>query len=142
MIEGPDSRGNYVLQSEAMRISVSADALRHPEAVADSSGKPQSRDRPGSGRKQDGLTMERRLVMNTEILLLGQTVEEASGNLDKFIDDAVLAGITSIRIVHGKGTGALRSAVHQQLKSDKRVKSFRLGSYGEGDSGVTLAELT
>ncbi len=66
--------------------------------------------------------------MNTEILLLGQTVEEASGNLDKFIDDAVLAGITSIRIVHGKGTGALRSAVHQQLKSDKRVKSFRLGS--------------
>jgi DNA mismatch repair protein MutS2 len=142
VVEGPDNRGNYVLQSEAMRISVSADALRHPEAVADSSGKPQSRDRPGSGRKQDGLTMERRLVMNTEILLLGQTVEEASGNLDKFIDDAVLAGITSIRIVHGKGTGALRSAVHQQLKSDKRVKSFRLGSYGEGDSGVTLAELT
>ena len=85
--------------------------------------------------------MNRRLTMNSEIQLLGQTVEEAVGNLDKFIDDAVLAGIQSIRIVHGKGTGALRSAVHQFLKKDKRVKTFRLGAYGEGDSGVTLAEL-
>jgi DNA mismatch repair protein MutS2 len=85
--------------------------------------------------------MERHLNMQTEIQLLGQTVEEALANIDKFIDDAVLGGIQTIRIVHGKGTGALRSAVQQQLRRDPRVRTWRLGTYGEGDSGVTFAEL-
>ena len=140
VIDGPDGRGNCILQSGTMKISVSADSLRLPEAITI---RPDNRaDRRRSGRQPDSLTMERRMTMNAEILLLGQTVEEASGNLDKFIDDAVLAGIQNVRIVHGKGTGALRSAVHQQLKRDKRVKTFRLGAYGEGDSGVTIAELS
>ena len=85
--------------------------------------------------------MDRRLHQGIELMLLGLTVDEALEKLDKFLDDSVLAGVNSIRIVHGKGTGALRSAVHQLLKRDKRVKTFRLGAYGEGDSGVTLAEL-
>ncbi len=139
VIEGPDSKGNCLLQSGAMRVNVSAEALRFPEKVS-----PNQKEHSG-GRQRSAtagkLTMDRRLHMNSEILLLGQTVEEAVGNLDKFIDDAVLAGINNIRIVHGKGTGALRSAVHQLLKRDKRVKTFRIGAYGEGDSGVTLAEL-
>jgi len=95
----------------------------------------------GSGSNAGSITMDRRLHQGIELMLLGQTVDEALETLDKFLDDSVLAGVNSIRIVHGKGTGALRSAVHQLLKRDKRVKSFRLGAYGEGDSGVTLAEL-
>lgn len=85
--------------------------------------------------------MDRHLHAGTELMLLGLTVDEALEKLDKFLDDSVLAGVTSLRVVHGKGTGALRSAVQQRLKADKRVKSFRLGAYGEGDSGVTLVEL-
>lgn len=85
--------------------------------------------------------MQRHQTSSSEIKLLGQTVEEALQTLDKYLDDAVLAGIGSIRIVHGKGTGALRQAVQQKLRSDSRVKTFRLGTYGEGDSGVTLADL-
>lgn len=137
VVEGPDSRGNVLLQSGTMKVNVAVTALRMPEEEK-SAGRPSGKTRQATA---NSLTMNRRLTMNAEIQLLGQTVEEAVGNLDKFIDDAVLAGIQSIRIVHGKGTGALRSAVHQFLKKDKRVKTFRLGAYGEGDSGVTLAEL-
>jgi len=61
--------------------------------------------------------------------------------LDKYLDEAKMAHFSSVRIIHGKGTGVLRKAVHDFLKSDKRVKSFRLGQYGEGDSGVTIAEI-
>ena len=77
----------------------------------------------------------------TEINLLGMTVDEACMELDKFIDNAALAHLPSVRIVHGKGTGALRKGVQQYLKRNKHVKSFRLGEYGEGDAGVTIAEI-
>jgi DNA mismatch repair protein MutS2 len=76
-----------------------------------------------------------------EINLLGQTVDEAVMALEKFIDNAALAHLPSVRIVHGKGTGKLRQGVQQYLKRNKHVKSFRLGEYGEGDAGVTIAEL-
>ncbi|HBP38605.1 MAG TPA: hypothetical protein DD640_07685, partial [Clostridiales bacterium] len=152
IISGPDSRGNCVLQSGTIKVNVTAEALRLPETLRPGrtplGQKAYSRLRPGgraqSGRHASGsdLSLDRHMRMTSEIQLLGQTVEEAMSNLDKFIDDAVLAGMPAIRIVHGKGTGALRSAVQQMLKKDSRVKSFRLGAYGEGDSGVTLAELT
>ena len=61
--------------------------------------------------------------------------------LDKFIDDAVMASLKTISVIHGKGTGALRAGIHKYLKNNKFVKSYRLGSYGEGDSGVTIIEL-
>lgn len=148
VVEGPDSRGNYLLQNGSLTVSVPAEALRLPEPAGQNrpkkagwkAGRGQA---TGFGRTGSaaGLTMDRRLHMQTEIQLLGQTVEEALSNLDKFIDDAVLGGIQTIRIVHGKGTGALRSAVQQALRRDKRVKTFRLGAYGEGDSGVTIADL-
>jgi hypothetical protein len=98
-------------------------------------------DQGRSGTSQGKLTLNRTLTMSTEIQLLGQTVEEALQTLDKYLDDAVLSGIATVRIVHGKGTGALRAAVGQYLKRDPRVKTFRLGTFGEGDSGVTIAEL-
>ena len=76
-----------------------------------------------------------------EIELRGQNGEEAWFMVYKYLDDAKLAGFESVRLVHGKGTGALRAALWKFLKADKRVKSFRQGQYGEGDLGVTVAEI-
>ena len=76
-----------------------------------------------------------------ELDLRGMTAEEALIELDRFIDGAVLAGLGTITIIHGKGTGALRAAVHRDLKQNKSIKTFRLGVYGEGEDGVTIAEL-
>lgn len=79
--------------------------------------------------------------VRTEIDLRGQTVDEALMELDRFIDGAVLSGITNVTCIHGKGTGALRSAIQEHLRRHKQVKSFRLGVYGEGETGVTIIEL-
>ena len=73
-------------------------------------------------------------------MLIGKTVDDAEILLDKYLDDAYLSGLPNVRIVHGKGTGALRGYVHSSLKNKSYIKSFRLGEYGEGDSGVTIAE--
>ena len=78
--------------------------------------------------------------ISTEIHLIGKTTDEAIALLDKYLDDAYLSHLPSVRIVHGKGTGALRNAVHAHLKRCKYVKSYHLGEYGEGDAGVTIAE--
>ncbi len=86
------------------------------------------------------LRMSKSAAVSTEINLIGMTVDEAIAHLDKYLDDAYLAHVPSVRIVHGKGTGALRTAVHQYLKRCKHVKTFRLGTFGEGDAGVTIAE--
>ena len=86
--------------------------------------------------------MGKSMSVSPEINLLGKTVDEAVAELDKYLDDAALAHLSSVRIVHGKGTGALRQGVHDYLRRQKkRVKSFRLGAFGEGDAGVTIAEL-
>jgi len=71
----------------------------------------------------------------------GMTVDEGLMELDRYIDGAVLAGIPSVTIIHGKGTGALRKAVHTFLKTNKNIVTFRLGVFGEGESGVTIAEI-
>ena len=93
------------------------------------------RNGTGTGK----LKMSKSFSVSHEINLLGKTVDEAISELDKYLDDAYLAHLPSVRIVHGKGTGALRSAVQSHLKRVKYVKSFQLGEYGEGDSGVTIA---
>lgn len=78
---------------------------------------------------------------STELDLRGMTTEDALMDLDAFIDSCLLSGIQLITVIHGKGTGALRTAVQQHLRSHKSVRSFRLGVYGEGETGVTIAEL-
>ena len=98
-----------------------------------SSGKNQQRANAGVG-------LSKAAGIKTEIDLRGMTSEEALGAVDKYIDDAVMAGLNMCYIIHGKGTGKLRSEIHGMLRHDKRIKSFRLGEYGEGDSGVTVAE--
>ena len=79
--------------------------------------------------------------VSPEINLLGKTVDEAVAALDKYLDDAALAHLSSVRVVHGKGTGALRAGIHNYLRRQKHVRSFRLGAFGEGDAGVTIVEL-
>jgi len=86
------------------------------------------------------IKMSKTATISTEINLIGQTTDEAIPNLDKYLDDAYLAHLPSVRVVHGRGTGALRNAVHRHLKKLKYVKEFRLGEFGEGDSGVTVVE--
>ena len=79
--------------------------------------------------------------LTNEINLIGQTVDEAITNLDMFIDSCVIATINEIRIIHGRGTGALRKGLHDHLKKHKNIAEFRFGAYGEGDAGVTVIEL-
>jgi len=78
---------------------------------------------------------------NMEINLLGMTVDEAIMEVDRFMDNAQLSGLTTVYLIHGKGTGALRAGLHQHLRTHKSVKTYRLGGYGEGESGVTVVEL-
>ena len=84
--------------------------------------------------------MNKSATASTEIKLIGMRTDEAIAKLDKYLDDAYIAHLPSVRIVHGKGTGALRDAVHQHLKRQKYVKSYKLAEFGEGDAGVTICE--
>ena len=86
------------------------------------------------------LRMSKTATISPEINLIGMTTDQAIMTLDKYLDDAYISHISPVRVVHGKGTGALRNAVHNYLKRQKHVKSFRLGAYGEGDYGVTIVE--
>ncbi len=130
----PDHKGNLFVQCGIMRsqVNISDLILLQEEApAAKSKGS-------FSGTQTGKLKMSKAFSISAEINLLGRTVDEAVSQLDKYLDDAYLAHLPSVRVVHGKGTGALRNAVHGHLKRTKYVKSFRLGEYGEGDSGVTI----
>ena len=81
-------------------------------------------------------------AVDRELRLRHLTVDEALWRLDQYLNDAFMAGLPSVRIVHGKGTGKLRRTVHDSLAKHPLVKSYRLGDYGEGDYGVTIVELT
>ena len=89
---------------------------------------------------QGKIKMTKSYSVSTEINLIGMTTDEAVSVLDKYLDDAYLAHLQTVRVVHGRGTGALKNAVHAHLKRQKYVKSFRLGVFGEGDTGVTIVE--
>ena len=88
----------------------------------------------GSGK----VKLSKSLSVKTEINLLGYTVDEAVAALDKYLDDAIIAHLPSVRVVHGKGTGALRKGIHTYLQRQKHVKEFHLAEFGEGDAGVTI----
>ena len=96
---------------------------------------------PGLSKTGTGkIKMSKSSYVGTEINLLGKTTDEAIAELDKYLDDAYLAHIPQVRVVHGKGTGALRKAVHAYLRRAKNVANYRLGEFGEGDAGVTIVE--
>ena len=129
----PDAKGALFVQCGIMRIQTNVKDL----VIMDESGNVSSKPlRSSSGSSK--IKMSKSLSISTEINLLGKTVDEALNDLDKYLDDAYLAHLSSVRVVHGKGTGALRNAVHNYLKRLKYVKEYRLGEYGEGDAGVTI----
>ncbi len=130
----PDARGNLSVQMGILRSQVNIRDLILLEEETSSFGR--QNGKTGAGK----LKMAKSASVSTEINLIGKTVDEALAVLDKYLDDAYLAHLPSVRIVHGKGTGALRNAVQGHLKRQKYVKSFHLGEFGEGDSGVTIAE--
>ena len=129
----PDAKGGLFVQCGIIRTHTNVKDLVYAEEETVSTPALQ-RSSGGSGK----MKMSKTLSVSTEINLLGKTVDEALSLLDKYLDDAYLAHLPSVRVVHGKGTGALRSAVHGHLKRLKYVKEYRLGEYGEGDSGVTI----
>ncbi len=129
----PDKNGRLFVQCGIIRSQVSLNDLVLLEEETVRTDKMQ---RSSSGR----LKMSKSYSVSTEINLLGKTIDEALSELDKYLDDAYLAHLPSVRIVHGKGTGALRKAVQNYLRKNKTVKNFRLGEFGEGDAGVTIAE--
>lgn len=96
---------------------------------------------PNKSRRVTGIKSKAERDVRYEFDIRGMTVDEAIMELDRYIDGAILSGIPSVTIIHGKGTGALRSAVHSFLKSNKNIITFRLGVFGEGESGVTIAEI-
>lgn len=141
----PNKSGKVQMEVGAIKMTLEVEALRLPTREQKSEPKEtkQRRDRAVE-RKVDSATriaMEKSASTMPEIMLLGKRVDEAESALSTYIDDCSLSGIKKIRIVHGKGTGALRSAVDMFLRQDRRVKSHRLGTIGEGDDGVTIAEL-
>ena len=80
-------------------------------------------------------------AVSSEINVIGQNIDEACFTIDKFLDNCALSSLNTVRIVHGKGTGALRTGIHKFLKNHPHVKSFRIGTFGEGETGVTIVEL-
>lgn len=131
----PDSKGNVTVMMGILRSQVHISDLEIIEEKPSYTAK--QMQKTGKGK----LKMGKSFSVSPEINLLGKTVDEAVAELDKYLDDASLANLSTVRVVHGKGTGALRSGIHSYLKRQKHVKSFRLGAFGEGDAGVTIVEL-
>ena len=127
----PDTRGNLFVQCGIMRMQTNVHDL---VPVKEETITAPALQRTNTGK----LKMSKSFSVSSEINLLGCTVDEAIAKLDKYLDDAYLAHLPSVRVVHGKGTGALRNAVQSHLKRLKYVKEYRLGEYGEGDAGVTI----
>ena len=127
----PDTRGNLFVQCGIMRMQTNINDL---VPVKEETITAPALQRTNTGK----LKMSKSFSVSSEINLLGCTVDEAIAKLDKYLDDAYLAHLPSVRVVHGKGTGALRNAVQSHLKRLKYVKEYRLGEYGEGDAGVTI----
>ena len=129
----PNAKGDLYVQMGILRSQVNISDL---VLIQEAAPAPSNNRRTGSSK----LKMSKSLTVSPELMLLGKTVDEALAELDKYLDDAYLAHIPQVRIVHGKGTGALRTAVHNYLRRQKYVKSFRLGTFGEGDAGVTIVD--
>ena len=129
----PDARGNVFVQMGILRSKVNVnDLILLDEPVVTS----EKMQKTGSGK----IKMSKSMSVRPEINVIGKTVDEAVAEIDKYLDDAYLAHLETVRIVHGKGTGALRKGIHNYLRRLRHVDSFRLAEYGEGDAGVTIVK--
>ena len=127
----PNTKGDLVVQMGILRSQVNINDI---ELIQDATISTPNKGRTGTGQ----IRMSKSSSVGMEINLLGKTVDEALAELDKYLDDAYLSHMPSVRVVHGKGTGALRKAIHNYLRKQKHVASYRLGEFGEGDAGVTV----
>ena len=134
----PNAKGDLYVQMGILRSLVNIKDLELlDEASVSGPGLDPAalkRNNTGSGK----IKMAKSFSVSPEVNLIGMTTDEAMPVLDKYLDDAYLAHLPQVRVVHGRGTGALRAAVHKHLKKLKYVKEFRLGEFGEGDTGVTI----
>lgn len=134
LLEDPDKSGNVQLQAGILKTRVNIKDLKlkddSPQIITD-----------GKKTKASTYSVKRNTMFKDEIDLRGMTGDEAWLAVDKYIDEANIVGIQRVRLIHGKGTGALKKALWQFLKGDKRISSFRIGQYGEGDGGVTVVDL-
>lgn len=132
----PNAKGDLYVQMGILRSQVNIKDLEMAEDTAGAEAKTggSQKQKTGGGK----IKMSKSFSVSPEINLIGMTTDEAVPQLDKYLDDAYLARLPQVRVVHGRGTGALRTAVHKKLKKLKYVKEFRLGEFGEGDSGVTI----
>ncbi len=137
VISGADDKGMVEVLSGAIRTRTPVSNLRLYESKREEK---RGRGTP-TGARAVGLPSRMERSVQTDLDVRGQTVEEALLEVDRFLDNAVLCGLERVTVIHGKGTGALRAAVHGHLKGHKQVKGFRLGAYGEGETGVTVIEL-
>ena len=133
----PDRNGMVEVRAGIIRTKVPLSGLKAPDKLQ----KPQKKGGRAAPAPRSATVQRVERSASMEINLLGMTVEEALMETDQFIDHAVMNGQTMVYLIHGKGTGALRNAIHQHLRGHKNVKSFRLGRYGEGEAGVTVVEL-
>ncbi len=141
----PNAKGDLYVQMGILRSQVNIkdleplqeDTISTP-AGGFGSGKKQSREKGRSG----SIGMSKSFSISPEINLIGKTTDEALPELDKYIDDAYLAHLPQVRVIHGRGTGALKKAVHQFLRRCRHVASYRLGEFGEGGTGVTIVEFS
>lgn len=126
----PNARGELYVQMGAMRTLVSTKDIEIIDAV------PEVKEKSRSGA--DTIKMAKHMSISTECNIIGMRVDEAMPIVDKYLDDAYLAHLSQVSIIHGRGTGALKNAVHEHLKKQKYIKEYRLGTFGEGDRGVTI----
>lgn len=129
----PNAKGDLTVEMGLLQSQVNIKDLQILEKPKPAPEKPKRTVGGAKGLKKAAL-------ISPEINLLGKTVDEATAELDKYLDDAYLAGLDQVTVVHGKGTGALRKGIHTYLKRQKHVKSFRLGVFGEGEAGVTIVQ--
>ena len=129
----PNAKGDLYVQMGILRSQVNINDL---ELLDEPTLTAPNLTRTGSGK----IKMSKSASVSTELNLIGKNTDEGTSLLDKYLDDAYLAHLPSVRIIHGRGTGALKNAVHNHLKRCKYVESYRLGEYGEGGTGVTIVE--
>ncbi len=133
VINPPDTKGDVTIRAGIMTVKVNISNL--------SLDKTEDTPKNTAKKYSVGVKARKSQYISPEVDLRGLTVEEAVEKTDKYLDDAYLAGISPVTVIHGKGTGVLRSAIQEFLRKNPHVKDFRIGQYGEGESGVTIVEL-
>ena len=128
----PDAKGDFLVKVGIMKLKTNLKDVRRK--------KEETTEKKKKQHISSGNTFSKTMSLSSEVDVRGETVDSAVMIIDKFLDDAMLSSLSQVRIIHGKGTGLLRQGIHSYLKRLSYVKSYRLGTFGEGDSGVTVVE--